>query len=454
MKISILSVFPEIYDNFLETSLVRRAKENGLVDYDLDSFKSFVKPKERIDAPTFGPGAGMVIKAQVVQKAIDSKEKKFGLACKVFFSPQGKKLDQDLLKKIYESGQKKGHLMLLPARYEGMDARAQEYYADEVVSIGDFVLMGGDLPAMILMEGLLRLIPGVIGKAESVQKESFSGPFLDYPSYAEPVVWKGLEVPEVIRSGNHKKIDQWRVAQAAQKTVLTHFHWLRSKNMTKEQMDFAKTFIPNHYVALMHTDVFVNKEYRVGETSVTSLDIHDIARSSKTFGLKNYFIVTPLLDQQKIVNKMLSFWQGDVGKDYNISRSESIKNVQVKAHLDDVINLIEKQEGKQPIIITTSAKFWSKGNNITFYDQGAVWSKKRPVLLIFGTAQGLSDAVMDRADFNLVPIEGFSDYNHLSVRSAAAIVFDRWLGINVKKVKKRLSSRLFYRIVINKTKDF
>jgi len=434
MKISILSVFPQIYDNFLETSLVRKAKERGLVDYDLDSFKSFVKPKERIDAPTFGPGAGMVIKADVVQKAIDAKQEKFGLACKIFFSPQGKKLDQGLLETIYESAQKTGHLMLLPARYEGMDARVQEYYADQVVSIGDFVLMGGDLPAMVLLEGLLRLIPGVIGKAESVQEESFSGPFLDYPSYAEPVVWKGREVPPVLRSGNHKNIDQWRAEQAAKKTVLTHFDWLRSKTMTKDQMNLAKTYIPNHYAALMHTEVFVNKEHRVGETSVTSLDIHDIARSSKTFGLKNYLIVTPLVDQQKIVQKMLNFWHGDVGKEYNMSRSESIKSVKVVPRLDDVIDLIEKQEGKKPIIITTSAKYWSRGKNITFYDQEYIWKQKRPVLLIFGTAQGLSDAIMERADCNLVPIEGFSDYNHLSVRSAAAIVFDRWLGINVKKV--------------------
>jgi len=436
MKISILSVFPEIYKNFLETSLVRRAKENGLVGYDLDSFKSFVAPKERIDAPTFGPGAGMVIKAEVVQKAIEAKEQKNGPAFKIFFSPQGKGLDQNLLRKIANLAQKKGHMMLLPARYEGMDDRVEQHYADEVISIGDFVLMGGDLPAMVFLEGFLRLIPGVVGKKESVEMESFTGPFVDYPSYAEPVEWKGYKVPDIVRSGNHEEIRKWRLKKSAQKTVLHHFNWMRSQPMNVEQKELAKDCIPPHYVALMHYEVLVGESGdKSGTTSVTSLDIHDIARSSKSFGLKNYFIVTPLVDQQKIVQKMIDFWNSDVGKEYNRCRFEAVKRVMLKSSLDGVIKQIEKQEGKKPVVIVTSAKSYEKDNIITYHDQAKVWKLGRPVLILFGTGQGLSDDIIDRADFVLVPVEGFSDYNHLSVRSAAAIVFDRWLGANVKKLK-------------------
>ncbi|MFC1842101.1 tRNA (guanosine(37)-N1)-methyltransferase TrmD [Candidatus Dependentiae bacterium] len=436
MKISILSVFPEIYKNFLETSLVRRAKENGLVKYNLDSFRSFVAPKERIDAPTFGPGAGMVIKAEVVQKAIEAKEQKFGPAFKVFFSPKGKKLDQDSLRDIANLAQKKQHLMLLPARYEGMDVRVLECYADAVVSIGDFVLMGGDLPAMVFMEGFLRLIPSVVGKQESVQEESFSGPFVDYPSYGEPVEWQGYKVPDILRSGNHEEIRKWRLAQSAKQTVLEHFNWMRTQPMDTEQKDVAKSYIPAHYAALMHYEVLVRKpdDKQVGTTSVTTIDIHDIARSSKSFGLKNYFIVTPLVDQQKIVQTMLDFWQKGVGIKYNKSRFESVKQVELKSSLESVIAHIEKQEGKKPLIIATSAKKYDKKNIITFHDQEKVWQLGRPVLLLFGTGQGLSDDIVDLADFVLVPVEGFCDYNHLSVRSAAAIVFDRWLGLNVKKM--------------------
>jgi len=434
MKISILTVFPDLYNNFLETSLVRRSKENGLVEYSLDSFKSFVEPKERIDAPTFGHGTGMVIKAEVVQKAVEKKEKKYGSGFKVFFSPQGKKLDQDLLRDIYKSALKKGHLMLLPARYEGMDARVEEHYADEVVSVGDFVLMGGDLPAMMLLEGFLRLIPGVVGKQESVEKDSFTGSFLDYPSYAEPVVWKGLAVPEVLRSGNHQKVDEWRMEQAARNTVLSHFQWIRSKYMVDKQVKLAKKYIPNHYVALMHTDVLIGSKKRVGQTSVTTIDLHDIARSSRTFGLENFFIVTPLVDQQKIVKKMLDFWQKGIGQEYNINRFESVKRVVLEKNLGSVIAHIQEKEGKKPVVIMTSAKMGEDSNKISFYDQDKIWAFGRPVLFVLGTGQGLCDSVMKDADYVLLPIEGFSDYNHLSVRSAAAIIFDRWLGLNSKEV--------------------
>jgi len=441
MKISILSVFPEIYTQFLETSLVRRAQEKKLVEYNVDSFRSFVAPKERIDAPAFGPGAGMVIKAEVIQKAIESKEQKFGSAFKIFFSPSGRRLNQDILLEIANLAQKKGHVMLLPARYEGMDARVEEHYADEILSVGDFVLMGGDIPAMMFLEGFLRLIPGVVGKQESVVRDSFTGPLVDYLSYAEPVEWKGYKVPDILRSGNHEAIRVWREEQAVKRTVLNHFDWMRSHYVNDEQKSFARKCIPNHYAALMHSQVLVGccGAERVGTTSVTSIDVHDIARSSKTYGLKNYFIVTPLKDQQKIVGKMLDFWQKGVGKEYNQSRFESVKSVSLVSSLEDVVKQIELQEGKRPVVITTSAvKKYKKKNIITYHDQSKVWAMERPVLFLFGTGQGLSDEVMDAADFVLVPVEGFSDYNHLSVRSAAAIIFDRWLGVNVKKVKNRL----------------
>lgn len=461
MNISIISVFPEIYNDFLSTSLVRRAKESGLVNYSLVSLRSFVEPKERIDCPAFGPGSGMVLKAEVVQKAIEAKEKEFGPAFKVFFSPGGRKLDQDYLREIaalvqersflnsdeeHESGSglilergdssfSRGHLMLLPARYEGMDARVEEYYADAMVSIGDFVLMGGDLPAMVFLEGFLRLIPGVVGKQESVELESFSGPFVDYPCYGEPVDWMGKIVPEILRSGNHEQIRKWRLRNSVSKTVTRHFDWMRSKFIeSKEQKDLIKEFIPSHYAALMHNDVYVGPDEKCeGNTSVTSIDIHDIARSCKSFGIKNYFVVTSLLDQQKIVSKLLDFWKEGPGFSYNKSRFDALKSVFLKDNLELVLQQIEKQEGKKPVIIVTSAKRYKKDNAITYHDHRRVWELGRPVLLLFGTGQGLADHIMELADFILIPVEGYSDYNHLSVRSAAAIIFDRWLGSNLKK---------------------
>jgi tRNA (guanine37-N1)-methyltransferase len=431
MKISILSVFPQLYRPFLETSLVARAQEQKLVQFNLADFFSYVAPKERIDAPTFGHGAGMLIKPEVVQKAIESQEQAHGSAYKIFFSPHGKKLDQSLLQQIAQEAGKKNHLMLVPARYEGMDSRVEDYYADQVISIGDFVLMGGDLPAMILLEGLLRLIPGVVGKTESVQHDSFTGPFVDYPEYTAPVVWQGKSVPEVLRSGNHAEISKWRNSQAVERTVIGHFDWLRTNPLSHEQKKLVSEAIPSHYVVLMHNEILLEGG-RVGATSVTSLDIHDIARSAKTYGIKNYFIVTALLDQQKIVRKLLDFWQTGGGVEYNASRHEAVRQVVLKDTLDATIKAIEEREGKKPIIIATSARMTGTANQLTFHDQAIVWSKKQPVVLIFGTGKGLSQELLDRCDYLLVPVEGLTPYNHLSVRSAVAIILDRWLGLTMK----------------------
>lgn len=429
MNISIISVFKELYPPFVTTSLVRRAQDKGLVSIDLSSLFEYVAPKERIDSPIFGHGSGMLIRPDVVQAAIEDKEGQHGKAFKIFFSPHGKKLTQKTLRDLSQKIASVDHLMLLPARYEGMDARVEERYADEVISIGDFVLMGGDLPAMVLLEGLLRLMPGVVGKQASIEEESFSGAWVDYPGYTEPVEWQGMRVPDVIRSGNHEAMRVWRQEEAVRRTVLHHFDWLRTCALTDEEKEQAWRVIPPHYVALMHGDVLVGSERQPGTTSVTSIDIHDIARSSATYGIKNMFIVTPLHDQQNIVNTLLDFWKTGTGVDYNRVRHEAVQRVHVLNALEDVIAQITAQEGKRPLIMATSAR--SAGlhsQQVSFEDQAKVWAAGRPVLLLFGTGQGLSSACIELVDFIMPPITGLTSFNHLSVRSAAAIILDRWLG--------------------------
>lgn len=435
MIISLLTLFPELYSPFLATSLVRRAQEADKVAFDVVNMLSFCAPKERIDGPTFGHSAGMVLRPEVIERAVEAQEHSHGAAFKIFFSPQGRKLDQDFLKELRQRLQDKKHLMLLSARYEGMDARVEEQYADATVSLGDFVIMGGDLPAMVLLEGLLRLMPGIVGKQESVERDSFWGPFVDHPEYTAPVVWKNKEVPSVIRSGNHAAIQAWQEQQAVTKTVFEHFDWLRSHQVTEEQKHLVADVMPGHYAVLMHGEVLL-KEGQVGTTSVTSLDIHDIARSAKTYGLRGYFIVTPLLDQQRIVQKLLDFWKEGVGVTYNPHRHQALESVSIYDQLEDVCAAITKREGKAPLVITTSAKIVDHPRTITYYDQKRVWSEGRPVLFVFGTGHGLAESVTNRADFNLVPVMGYSDFNHLSVRSAVAIILDRWLGINIRSVSK------------------
>ena len=477
MKISIITVFPELYETFLKTSILARAIENKFIEFNCVRFSDMVEPKQRIDEPTCGPGVGMIIKPEVVEKAIAVCEDKWGDGYKIFFSPQGQTLDQNLLEQFaqiikrtdtsHESkftclsklGEKpivvsdceaivsnhtiesknkikklSKHLILVCTRYEGLDERVEQEFADLMLSIGDYVLMGGDIPAQVFIEGLVRLLPGVVGKQESIEHESFSGPFLDFPQYGLPVEWKEKNVPEVVLSGNHGKIEQWRSEQACKKTILKRFDWFRANWPSDEQVVLANQIIPPHYVAIMHTQINI-KGGRVGESSIASLDIHDIARSAKTYGMKNYFIVSPLKDQQAIMRTFLKFWHSKDGKNYNESRYDAVELVIPSLNLDEVIATIREKEGKDPLLIATSAKTHGQAQVIDYYSQSCVWNYERPVLFVLGTGQGLADQVLEQSDFILLPVEGLTDYNHLSVRSAAAIIFDRWFGLQPKMRK-------------------
>lgn len=433
MNISVVTLFPELYKPFFETSLVRRAQEKGTISCHTHNLLHYTKPKVRIDDTTFGHNAGMLLKPEVIERAINASEDQLGKAYKIILSPKGKTLTQPRLKELYERIQHQQHIMFIASRYEGLDARVEDYYADELISVGNFVVMGGDIPAMLLMEGLLRFIPGVVGKEESVLLDSFSGAFVDYPEYTRPVVWKGQEVPEIVRSGNHAAIELWRQEQAAQMSVKKHFNWVRSVSTNKAERTLIKKYIPSHYIALMHNDIDL-KEGRIGHTSVTSIDIHDIARSSTTYGLKTFFIVTSLLDQQKIVQKILNFWVDEkIGGEYNNNRHEAVRTVQLKSELEDVIAAIEASEGKKPLIIGTSARSQDVSNMVTYFDQDIVWQHDRPILFLFGTGSGMSEKLLEQCDYMLPPIQGFTHFNHLSVRSAVAIILDKWLGIAEQK---------------------
>ena len=443
MLISVISVFPKLYDQFLSTSLIGNAVKKGIVSFNLIKFSDLVEKTKRIDIHTVGPGHGMIIKPSVVESAVNFAKERFGEGKIIFFCPQGKKLDQLVFTSFYnnevknvelntdhdDSSEKKTpHIILICARYEGIDERVKEEYADYIFSIGDYVVMGGDLPAQIFIEGLLRLIPGVVGNKNSVSSDSFSDCFLDYPEYGKPIEWKKRPVPNVLVSGNHKDIADWRKKKSFEKTIEKRFDWLKKNISKKEDILLVKELIPSHYVVLMHSDVII-KGKGTGNSSIASLNIHDIARSSKTYGIENYLIVSLLKDQQKIVEFFMDFWKSSEGKEYNYSRYEAVSLMQMKNSLDEVVSFVTSKEEKKPLLIATSAREHQIVPVISYDDQEIVWSKKRPVIFIFGTAQGLSDNVLAQCDFILSPLRGLSNYNHLSVRSAVAIVLDRWLGI-------------------------
>jgi tRNA (guanine37-N1)-methyltransferase len=450
IKISILSIFPQMFEPFVTTSLVGKAVEKKIISFDLINMMDLTDPGQRVDAPTIGPGPGMILKPELIEAAIKKAQDSNGKSdLTIFFSPAGEKLTQPLLKELLstvfcEQSDKpqidlqdiQKHLVLVCARYEGMDQRVEDHFADKIISIGDYVLMGGELPAQVFLEGLIRLFPKVLGNAESIAAESFQSPFLDHPSYALPQTWKKIAVPEILSSGNHAKIEQYRKQKAIEKTVFQRFDWIKEHPDSQENRIDISASLPKHYAVVMYTDILV-KHNDSGTTSIKSLDLHDIARSAISYGIEKLFIVTPLIDQQKIATEFLSFWTEKTGRTYNHKRFEAISRVVLCHSFTEVIEQITALEKKKPIKIATSAKPKAELCPVVdYHDQGKIFQKQKPILLIFGTGQGLSPELIKNCDYCLIPVGGLTAYNHLSVRAAAAIVFDRWIGINPKLSEK------------------
>ncbi len=205
MRIDVLTLFPEMF-SALDHSILGRATRKGLLDINVVNIRDFSKDKhKKCDDYPFGGGAGMVMMAQPVCDAFDS----LGLdgdVMRIYMSPKGRKLTQSLVKELSAYR----HLVLLCGHYEGVDQRALDLNIDMEVSIGDYVLTGGELPAMVLIDAVSRYIPDVLGSEQSTVDESFSDNLLEYPQYTRPQNFRGLEVPEVLVSGNHQKVDEWR----------------------------------------------------------------------------------------------------------------------------------------------------------------------------------------------------------------------------------------------------
>jgi len=207
MQFDVLTLFPEMFEP-LNKSIIGRAKEKGLININLINIRDFSKNKhKKVDDTPYGGGAGMVMMPDVVYdayKSLDSKDAKV-----IYMSPQGQKLNQ---KKVVELSKEK-HIILLCGHYEGIDQRVIDEIVDEEISIGDYVLTGGELPAMIVIDSVSRYIEGVL-KDDSTKEESFSEGLLEYPQYTRPEVFNGKQVPEVLLSGHHENIDKWRREQS------------------------------------------------------------------------------------------------------------------------------------------------------------------------------------------------------------------------------------------------
>lgn len=211
MKISIITLFPEVFDPILNSSILKRAQNKNKVSFEIINLRDFGEGKHQaVDDRPYGGGAGMILKPDVLAKAV----KKAGKGKIILTSASGKPYKQQMAQKL----SKLDHLVIICGHYEGVDQRFIDKHVDEEISIGDYVLTGGEIPTMVIIDSIVRLIPGVLEKAEAIQEESFSEGLLEYPHYTRPEVFEKAKVPEVLLSGNHAEIAKWRKEKSLQKT--------------------------------------------------------------------------------------------------------------------------------------------------------------------------------------------------------------------------------------------
>jgi len=218
MVIDILTLFPEMFEGPFDYSILKLAKEKGAVEINIHYLRNWAKDRHKTtDDRPFGGGVGMILKIEPIDMAIKDlikKDKKETKRKIILLSPQGKVLTQEKVKELSNLD----HLILICGHYEGVDQRVIDHLIDEELSIGDYVLTGGEIPAMVVVDSVVRLLPGVLEK-EVTENESFSkGNILDYPQYTQPRNYKGWKVPEILLSGNHKEIEKWRKEKALEKT--------------------------------------------------------------------------------------------------------------------------------------------------------------------------------------------------------------------------------------------
>ena len=238
MKIKILTVFPEMFEGYLGSSIAKRANESGVLEAEAIDIRSFSKDRhKKTDDYPFGGGAGLVMMAQPIFDAVEHAKKDCESAKVIYMSPQGQRLDNVLARQLACEDE----LILLCGHYEGVDQRAIDALCDMEVSIGDYVLTGGELAAMVVTDAVMRFLPGAVGNEDVHEEESFEDGLLEYPQYTRPADFRGMKVPEVLTSGHHKNIETWKRQEQLKKTKKQRPDLLGKAKLSEDDKKFLST---------------------------------------------------------------------------------------------------------------------------------------------------------------------------------------------------------------------
>ena len=237
MRFETLSVFPEVFAPYLDASIMGRAQRAGILDFAAHDLRDWTHDRHRtVDDAPFGGGQGMLMKPAPIFEAVEALSAEGPRPHVVFFSPCGRRYDQSCAEALSHEER----VLLVCGRYEGMDERAYKL-ADDVFSLGDYVLTGGELAAMVVIDSVVRLLPGALGDAMSAKDESFSDGLLEYEQYTRPASYRGMDVPEVLLGGDHAKVDAWRRRSAVERTARWRPDLIEGADLTPDELALART---------------------------------------------------------------------------------------------------------------------------------------------------------------------------------------------------------------------
>lgn len=434
MRFTVVTILPELIEPALAAGVVGRARDAGAIAVDTVNPRDFTSDRHRtVDDAPYGGGPGMVMKpepllAAIAQAAAAGPDAAATRGHRILLTPAGAPLTQARVQQLAQLP----HVVLVCGRYEGVDERVIELAIDEQLSIGDYVLSGGELAALVVIDAVARFIPGVLGEATSVDDESHSAGLLEYPQYTRPLRLAAPDgervVPAILTSGNHAAIAAWRRHQAIERTAERRPDlFARFRPTAADRKALPPPLHARTHLALVHHPV-VDRTGAVVTTSLTNFDIHDLARSSLTYGLAGYHIVTPIASQRDKAAHIAQLWIDDAHGEH---RARALALVRTAASIEDVIAEIDATHGAAPVVVATSARASSfpgaeRRSPAALAAEAAV--NPAPLLVLLGTGWGLADALIPSVSRVLAPVEGTSDWNHLSVRSAGAILLDRLFG--------------------------
>ncbi len=430
MKFDVITIFPQFFDSLFSFGILNRAQGRGIIKINTHDLRVFSRDKRNsVDDRPYGGGGGMIFRPAPLARAIESIKDDGLKSVVILTTPQGEVFSDRIARQVSESEQ----VIIICGRYEGIDERLREKYVDREISIGDYILSGGEYAASVIIDSVSRFVAGVLGNESSPYEDSFNQGLLEHPQYTRPYVFRGKRVPRVLLSGDHKAIKKWRRLESLKRTLSRKPYLIDRSNLTVEDIKHLGTIIDKGpqrarvYVALVHYPVY-NKKFRKITTAFTNLDVHDMSRVCRTYGVKGFYLVQPVYEQQKLVEAVLDHWIKGPGSSYNPSRTDALKLVSIKGSVEEAIDHIEKQEGSKPKLVVTDARH---RNSMIGYQElrENIQKGTEPYLILFGTGWGIVNEVIDGADYALKPIVGYTNYNHLPVRGAAAIVLDRLLSI-------------------------